>query len=401
MLFAALLGMTVLFNPLLALVNAQIFAVAGGMVVAIQGLIVIAALALGALQRDDPPYRWIALTWGLTMLLVAISAVRAELSLKNFGDILIIPAFICLGTRLRGSTLVRLVIALQSLLLLVGIWELASPAGFGATFKVISYYVNTRGFDQDAFWAGGDLFLSSERPKGRMLLDGFGLHRGSSLFLEPVSLGNWTIVIAVFIAAFWSRLSHAARIFLILSNAALLVICDGRLALSVNLVLLAYLPLARKIPGWASAFYLPGLFLLLLIAMQFGFLPAGGDTMPGRLRVGMDALLTIDLANLLGVGIVENAFADAGWAYFIQTQSLIAALAVWLMLTLTSTGEEGGGRMAKHGIAVFITLCLPISYSILSIKTVAVMWAFYGYFYARANRMAKSFEPDPAREATI
>jgi hypothetical protein len=59
---------------------------------------------------------------------------------------------------------------------------------------------------------------------------------------------------------------------------------------------------------------------------------------------------------------------------------------LWLVLTLTSLGDDRAGRICKHGFMLFVVLCLPISNALLSIKTAALMWACYGFCYAQARR---------------
>jgi putative polymerase len=383
---AAALAATILFNAVLALINASVMPVPASAVAMLQGTIVIAAFAIGVLDLKSPPYFWVAITWWLLMAAIAIAAFRAQLNPKDLGDLFLVPAMIVLGMRMTATTLIRTVLTMQMMILLVGIWELADPTRFGATFKVASYYINSRGFTPDQFWAGGDLFISAERPHGRFLLDGLGLHRGSSLFLEPVSLGNWTIVVTIWTAALWRQLGQAMRTFMIASNIALLVICDGRLALAVCVVLVAYLPLARRLPGWISVFYLPAFLAGLWTAVGVGLLTEVGDTFAGRLRYGLDALGLLDVPRMLGISIDRAGFEDAGWAYFIQSQSVLVAIAMWLIVTLTNIGEDAGGRAAKHATALFLALCLPVSNGVFSIKTAGLMWVCYGFCYARAHK---------------
>lgn len=387
--------LAVTFNPLLAVVNGHVHTLTSGVVALVQAMLTFAALGLGGLRRGVPG-RWMVLAWLLLMAFVALSILRDGLAVKDFGDVLLIPAFIALGQRIRLPVLLRAIVVIQLVITVVGVLELAFPTAFGAVFKVVDYYVSTRGFDESAFWAGNDLFVSSERPGGRLLLPGFDLHRGSSLFLEPVSLGNWTIVVAIFLGSFWRDLSWRDRLLLAGCDLVLLVVCDGRLSLGVCLLLAVYLPLvARRLPSGWSVVYLPAVILLLAGLVGSGFLVPGGDTLPGRLRGGYDALVGLDLADLFGFGH-QPLFPDAGWVYFIQTQSLLVAALIWGVVTLTDLGEDAEARMFKHGVALFLTLCLPISYSVLSIKTMSVLWCGYGALFARRERQDASREPSPA-----
>lgn len=392
---AVVLALTVCFNPFLAVVNASIMPIGGGIVALVQGTLVVAALLLGLTASGRAAYPWIGVCWALAMAAVATAAIRMQFDAKSFGDVLLIPAFILLGMQLQRGTLIRTVTVLQAMILLVGIWELASPGSFGTFFKVAQYYINSRGYSAEDFWAGGDLFVSSVRPQGRMLFANSELHRGSSLFLEPVSLGNWTIMITLFSAGLWRHLTIGLRGFLILSNIALLVICDGRLALGVNLMLLAFLPLARRIPGWVSVLYLPISLIGLTLAKMLGLLAEVGDTFAGRLRYGIDALGALNWERFFAVGWTRLGNDDAGLVYFIQNQSLPVAIGLWMVITLTNIGEGSGSRSFKHGMALFLVACLPISNASLSIKTTALMWACFGYFYMRARQDSVTQQDGP------
>lgn len=380
----ALLAATVLFNPLLAIVNGHGARMSGGIVAAAQGAIVLAALAAGLLARPLPA-RWLALAWGLLLAFLGVSLLRGDLPIKNLGDALLIPAFICLGASMDERTLIRTVTGLQIAITVVGGWELLFPRAFGRLFKVLDYYVATRGYDPKLFYAGGDLFVSSERGGGRLLLNFTGWHRGSSLFLEPVSLGNWAVVATLFLAAFWDRMGWWRRAVFASTIAMVLITCDGRLALGVCVLLALWLPVTRFIPARLAVLYLPAMILVLAALRAAGHLPQSGDTLTGRFRGGLDLLGSLDMAQLFGLGALSREAVDAGWVYLIETQSVLVCLALWLVLTLSDTGESASARMMKHGVALFVALCLPISYAILSVKTAAVMWATYGYAFQRRS----------------
>lgn len=392
---AALLVATIAFNPALAWANAHLAPVTPALVSAVQAAIVLGALAMGALQPLRTGVRWLALAWLLAMGVVLTGALRGALEPKVLGDVLLIPAFILLGTRLHRATLVGAMALMQGMLVAVGLWELAFPGQYGRFFDVLGYYVQTRGFDAEDFWAGGQLFLSSERPGGRILLDGLNLHRGSSLFLEPVSLGNWSVLAALFAAMLWRDLSRGLRLYFITTIGLLLVVCDGRLAMGVLALFALYLPLARRLPDRLSVAYLPVMLGLLAAAGALGLLEPGGDSFTGRLGIGIGALQAMSLERLLGLSRVPLSLADAGWADVVQSQSLFLPIALWLVLSLTGFGKAPENRVAKHGILLFLMLSLPISNSILSVKTAAAMWAFYGFAYARSRRT------DPAGAAAL
>lgn len=393
---AATLAATVLFNPLLAIVNGHVHRLSGGVIAASQAAIVLGGLAIGATARPAP-LRWLALAWALCIAFVAMALGRGAVIPKNLGDVLVIPAFICLGARMEERVLARTVTALLVAVCGCGLWELMSPASFGAVFKVMDYYVATRGFDPKQFYAGGDLFVSSERGGGRFLMAFTGWHRGSSLFLEPVSLGNWAGVVALFAAAFWGRMGLRGRAFYVASVAIVLVTCDGRLALGTCVLLALWLPIAGRLPARLAALYLPAMIVALVLARAAGALPQSGDTLSGRFRGGIDLLTGLDMAQMFGIGAQTEGAVDAGWAYLIQGQSIFVGLALWLIVTLSDTGEDAAARRMKHGAALFIVLCLPISYAVLSVKTSALLWATYGVFFQAAARERNARRPFAAQ----
>jgi hypothetical protein len=76
--------------------------------------------------------------------------------------------------------------------------------------------------------------------------------------------------------------------------------------------------------------------------------------------------------------------ANSGWAYLILTQSILGLVGIWLALTVTGRTNPEARHMIG-GVALFIATCLPITYSLFSIKTAGMLWAVYGIAIARQN----------------
>lgn len=379
--FCFVLIACVMFNALLAVVNGHVAPVSAATVTAVQGLLIFSALALALVARPEGMAKWLVMLWLALGGFSLLSLLRGQIELRYLGDIAAIFVFILLGLAMPARALVSALLITQLVIVIGALWELADPAGFGSFFRIQQYYVNSRGFDGDAFWAeNADLFLSSERPTGRLLFPGSGAHRASSLFLEPVSLGNWTIVVTLAIAALQPLLSRRAILFLLLGNLIVLFACDGRLALAINLILLAIWPVAPRLSRWVPALCLPVTFLALLAASGLGLLEERGDTLLGRFRYGLDYLLGLDALGLLGLRATAGVVAaDSGWAYFIVTQSIVGLIAVWLALTVQTAAASPASRRFVVGMAIFLSLSLPVSYSVFSIKTAALLWVLFGY----------------------
>jgi putative polymerase len=394
----AILVACTLFNAALAAVNGHVVPIGYFHVGLVQTALTAAALLLVVIERPHGSGPWLAGLWVAICAFVLLSLFRGVVAAKYLSDIATILIFVMLGMTTRSQTLVRALIAVQLVLGAAAIWELLSPQSFAKVFMVRDYYVNTRGFSSDAVWSGPEnLYISAERPQGRLIGAGTGFHRGSSLFLEPVSLGNWTVVVTLAIAALRPVLSRWKIALLLAGNLILLFACDGRTALAINLLLLASWPILPLLPRWAPPLFLPLVFLALLFATSTGLLVEAGDTLQGRFRYGIEYLLQLNTRDLLGLsGTGGVVAADSGWAYMIITQSLFGLAAIWLALTLHVSPGTRAERRFVAGMALFLALSLPVSYSTFSIKTAAFLWALYGHLIS-SRPQAQAREEAPAQ----
>ena len=148
-------------------------------------------------------------------------------------------------------------------------------------FSITDYYV-ARGTldaaDPSLQWANG-LMLSGIRPEdqgGRVLLPFLGVHRVSSLFLEPIGLGNFGCVV-VFWAIARSKMEGQARIWSVAAGIALIILSDGRFNayfLCLGILILLISPRITTPVVLASPFVLIfGLWLAAANAAGSGFPP--------------------------------------------------------------------------------------------------------------------------------
>lgn len=369
---------TLVMNPLLAIVNGHVATLTPTFVAIVQAVLVAAGFACAwpiLLARGS---RWTMLTIFMVVMFCISTIGRGVLIPKYLGDMLLMPAFILLGMIIDHRKMGTFFFWANIGVALFAVYELLFPVSFADLFKVPDYYVATRGFDEDAFWADNGLFLSSQRPgEGRLLLPWTGFHRASSIFLEPVALGNWCILATICIFAFWRDWTRFRRILTLIAIAIGLIACDGRLAMACMGVLILVLPWAPRLPDWISVMTLPLVALISLVAMPLGLEQFEGDTLLGRLRAGTQSLMGMSWADVAGFGGVTGFNYDSGISYFILTQSILVLVVTWTLFTLYPKCNIHGGYV-KLGTALFISLCLPISNSIFSVKTGALMWAIFG-----------------------
>ncbi|MBM6593252.1 hypothetical protein [Microvirga pudoricolor] len=381
---ALILYAAVLFNFGLAFINANGMAI-GRTHVILGELAIVAATFAFCFRYWSPLMRpWLGVIWMLGVIFLLLSLLRQAVDPKYIRDVLLIPIFIMLGIAACRANIVRIMCGLQAIVLAIMIFEAVAPQAFGNVFNIVSYYVNTRDFKQESFWnAGSNLFMSALRPGERFLLPGLGIHRLSSVFLEPVSLGNWCIVITLFTAAFWRDLPNKARLFLVVSNLMVLVGSDGRLA-TVNCLIMAITPLLARLPRYSYFLYLPGIVCSALILVLALGMEHDGDTFSGRIAYSMNALSSMDLGALLGYDMrLIGKGADSGIVYFILTQSILGVAAIWAALCFFQPATSHRAVALMHGICFYLALNLMVSFSLFSIKTAAPLWFLYGYVRGR------------------
>lgn len=374
-----LLMSAVLFNAVLAIVNARVTPLSPPLVIASEVLIVAGAhlVALTHFRARMAP--WYALIGIFVLFALFRSFALGEPEVKYLRDVILIPSFIVLGMTFPRRRLTQLLVALQLVVLAGLTLELAAPDAYSALFSIKSYYINTRGYTEADFWnTGSDLFVSASRPDERFF-SFVDLHRMSSVFLEPVSLGNYCIIVVCYVFAAYREMTLFQRIVLIGGTMVLIVGCDGRLAAIACIIIWAASLFAMRLPSRFVVILPPLIFAAALAAVSiFGF-KAGSDDFPGRLAHTVELLRHYGVSEFLGVSdIYLSRAVDSGLAYLITTQSLLLVALIWLCIALI-TEERGRGQIVfKIGVALYIALSMLVSFSFLSIKTAAILWFVLG-----------------------
>jgi putative polymerase len=386
---AGILAGAVFFNFVLAIINQNVTPLSSLNVIAAEMLIVSAAHAVCLIRFRPEMLTWYALLWFLILVGFARWLWLADIDLKSIRDVIIIPTFICLGIAFGTRSLNRTVLAIHALVLSFVIFEAAFPQQFSSLVGIKSYYINTRGFSESSFWnTGSDLFVSATRPDERYFMSSLGLHRLSSVFLEPVSLGNYCVIITAFVCARFKTLTRSALIFLIASNVVLLIGCDGRLAIATSALILVSMIAVRALS--------PFCFLYLPVAITFAFLvhyglgyQVGPDNFSGRIALTADILAHYRLQDLFGVAkTLPFRAADSGIAYMIAKQSIFGLLVIWAFVVSAGARDKAEELRYRQAVCLYLALTMIVSYSFFSIKTAALLWFILGALqnpYSRDN----------------
>lgn len=368
------------FNAALAAINAHLAPLTPAAVIAAEAVILGAAhlIALAHYRPEMKPW------YGLILVFVLCALFRAfgtgAFDPKSLRDVLIIPTFVLLGMTVRTGSMLRLTVVLQAVALLFLALEILNTDLFSALFEIKSYYLGTRGLSEDAFWnASSNLFVSATRPDERFFFPSWDMHRASSIFLEPVSLGNYAVVVTCVLCAFWRDFSPRARAFLVVSTGIIIVGCDGRLAFLSSVLVIGAALGARFLPAFVEGLYIPAAVTFGFLATNLAGWQTGTDDVPGRVALTLDLLARFGLDDFLGLSTEHLAQAvDSGLVYLIATQTVVGVIAIWGFVVFVSARSTVEQVRYTSGLSIFMASNFMVSFSFLSIKTAALLWAVHG-----------------------
>lgn len=273
----------VIYQVVLCLINTHLFPASRALVGLAEAMLMLACLPL-LLPRLLPGVVILVALTGATLCLLALF--KGGLDMKGFRDVLIPMWFFWLGRnvgdiRLADRTL-KIAIAV---VVVVGFYELFALDSFTSMLDIFGYYVNIGSLEPiTEYERESRLQMNGIRPEdmGRTLLPWLlDNHRVSSVFLEPVSLGNFaTLVVA------WGLSKDASEKFLMwqfcAAGVVMMVLADSRFAL-LSVALLVVVRLLFR--GWML--YLPAImpFCIMagLVALGLFGSVAYSDTFVGRL----------------------------------------------------------------------------------------------------------------------
>jgi hypothetical protein len=278
--------------------------------------------------------------------------------------------------------------------------EIAFPSLYVRLFEPALYYEMTRGIEPLEVVDG--LFRNASGFEGRFTIATLLGHRAGSIFLEPVSLGNFGVVLVGFLLSFWKDIGRGERVAYIALILLILVSTNSR-------ILLAFILLAPLIYFAGSHFARPARLLAMPAILGASSLiyalasDAEGDNLVGRIGLAMRSLAELDLAALAGMHSELAALAtDSGYAYVIYAGSVFALLALWLFVSLVV--PDGTPRLRRLGLflTLYVFLNLLISgNSVFSIKVAALLWLLIGSVSAikegagNTAKMADQGRPKP------
>ncbi|MGB7260257.1 MAG: hypothetical protein WBD48_19470 [Pseudolabrys sp.] len=379
------------FNFALCFVNTNIGAIGNSYIIGCEVAILSSVLLYVYPTIDYPRFLAIA---GAVLYLIALSTARIVLGegfdIKPVRDLLIPIAFFLLGSGVNDVRAADAIVRVAVLIVIaVGLFEYLLPDTFTRFFNIASFYIERGSMEAAQIQQSSNLFVSGMRPEGaaggRSLLPFLGNHRVSSIFLEPVSAGNFGIV--VFMWALVRSMSRRQIFWGLFASAALIIIMsDSRFGAYFCVIglLLALVPTSIRSAGVAL---LPAVGLLSLVLL-FDPLSAhyGLDSgIIGRLILSGRILNRFDVLNWFGLEAPDFVTADSGYAYALAGVGIIGLAIFWIMF-LSIQGSSRRFYLFRDLTGAYFALLLCISNSPFTIKTGALLWFLAGVLAATNDK---------------
>ncbi|MET1023194.1 MAG: polysaccharide biosynthesis protein GumE [Pseudoxanthomonas sp.] len=390
------------YNILLAFINAQMFAVSPAMTYAAELLIYAGCFGIGiwTLQR----HKIAAILAGIALIIGVLLfryLIEWRVDAKFIRDAIIPFAFLVLGSAYGGS-LPRLFLRMAVIVSLVAAVELTVPDVYGDVVNPKSYYVNTRGSDEGGFWnEDSNLFVSATRPGERNFLAGSNLPRASSIFVEPVTAGNFIVFFCALLVVFWRSMGPKRLALSVVLLLFLIVATDGRLAAGTSILLLLGAPFMRKLDQRLSFLIMPLVVLGAAMLVWVAGVSEYQDTTLGRVWLTVHALREMSAEAWLGLDFdVPYTYFDSGIAYFIASQSIMIVGAFLLAFAFGLEMPTEDGQAFKHAFMLAFATGLLVSNSLFSVKSAALWWFVLGAMWQLPVGAWFSHLPAPANAPT-
>lgn len=375
---SAILIASVVYQAVLALVHTHFYRASAFAVGSAEFLIYLACLLVLAKRIRLEFVAFVALVFAYLLLL---SIFRSALEFKGLRDAMIPLLFYWLGRHVADIDYAdRMLKILVAVVLAFGFFELFYLDQYTRLLNIFSYYASTGTVTVATnFVTDSALNLNGLRPEGigrTVLPELLGSHRVSSVFLEPVSLGNFSVIVAA-----WGlskpRSEYKQMLFFLLSAITLIALSDSRYGLIVVTSLIA---IRIVVTGRlnTAAIILPFVSIVVLVLIGLFFEGRVADNIMGRLFWTGSTLVGFNVEKILGIQGFNIGYGDMGYAYLLSRWGVLLCIALWAALWLVKMPDERGERFRAYA-ALYISLILTVSgTSFFALKTAGLLWFLMG-----------------------
>jgi putative polymerase len=369
------------YQAILCLINNFIMPASRPMVGVAEAIILLACAPLLA-RRLLPGV--VALACVSAALLCVIGLFNEALNIKAFRDIAIPLCYFWLGCNIGKPEMAdRALKAAIAVVITLGMFELLFVDRYTELFDIFGYYVNIGSLlPVTDYVRESKLQFNGIRPEGigRTLLPGLlGPHRVSSVFLEPISLGNFATLCAAWGLA-REREEWRKSVFFVVAAIFMMVLSDSRFALmTVSLFIAMRVLLQGKLINIAIAAPFAAVGVLMLVGLstnnEANILVS--DDLSGRLAFSGWALMEFDLSMLMATNI-SGIYPDQGYAHMLSTFGLPLCILLWFTLwLLPMPGGHSARFRALASVYIALILCISGS-SFFALKSASVLWFLVG-----------------------
>lgn len=394
---AAIVVASVVYQAFLAFLHTHVVRTSTLWVGAVEFLLYLGCLVVLARRVRLEFVTLVALVMAYLLLL---SLFREGLDFKGFRDVLIPLLFYWLGRHVGNIDYAdRLLTGLVALVLAFAFFELFFLPQYTTLLDIFSYYVSTGTVTISTnFVTDSALNLNGLRPEGigRTIFPALlGSHRVSSVFLEPVSLGNFAVIVAAW--GLSKPRAETRKMLLFVGAAAVLVaLADSRYGL---IVVSSLIVIRMLVVGRAHLLFmiLPLVSVVALVLIGLYFKGGLADNIMGRLYWTGETLLHFDLAKIVGVRGFDIPYGDMGYAYLLSRWGVLLCLALWGALWLIRMPDSRGERFRAYA-ALYSSLILTVSgTSFFALKTAGLLWFLLG---SCSDRRTLRAQPAPVAAPT-
>lgn len=361
------------FNFFLCFVNTRITTTWDSYVITCE-LILVAMAFVVAFDRRAGMYMFLAV---FVTYMVLLFTLRGQVDSKAVRDIVVPLVFYFMGAKTRDLALAdKLVATSVAIVVTFGMFEYLATDLYLDFFNVLGYYLARGSLNlTETFGHTRGLFISGLRPEPRTILP-FLLeqHRVASVFLEPVSTGNFGVI-----AYSWAlfRSGMRGRYFVMFGALTVIAMADARFGLYTCVLITAVSPVLRFIPRpvWLV---LP--FIMLALVATYGIATGtkGGDnSLGGRMAVTAHILTGLTTDVVFGAASTDKFTADSGLAYTLTKFGLLGFFALWGSLVFVPLKNARAWPYVSM-VLIYLLLLMLISNSFYSIKTGALLWFILG-----------------------
>ncbi|MGZ9097465.1 MAG: hypothetical protein ACXW30_04130 [Micavibrio sp.] len=374
-----------LFNFFLCFIHTAGINISETYVILCELVLVSLAAAYGFYRPDRERYFWIITLMTQFVLLSLLSVIRDEIIIKALRDVMIMPVFIALGLASARINFTRPLLWLSAFIGAIALFEAFSLGIFTEYFNVRDYYI-AKGYDADSFqYMGDDVFISGIRPGGRFFPFPFEIHRISSVFLEPVSLGFYAFISGLYFIAMKDSLPRGQVLLAIFVTLLLIWLGDARMAFASLVLVMAFRPVFARLDHRLSVLIFPAALIFGLFVVESGLFNLQGEGLGARLLWTFERLRDTEDGQFFGARPYDTEMVDSGFLYLLGGQGILGFLLYWLPPILFKGRFSKASRIYWFGASIFLTSGLMISNAIFTIKTASLLWFCFGYIMARTK----------------